>query len=151
MWWYEACNVINLLEKIRQKLSKTWVVRFLQARVTFLFICAVGKQILSILLRMSRQYFQKIVVLEFEQVSCLLKFCFVIATAFTENVQNMKPMQFAQVSYFVNFLRLYTYMPSSCFLFVCFVALRPKLTAKVMAGRSVQLTTLFPGQSWTSR
>ena len=38
-------------------------------------------------------------------------------------------------------------------LFVCFVALRPKSTAMVMAGRSVHLTTLFPGQltstSWT--
>ena len=30
--------------------------------------------------------------------------------------------------------------------FVCFVALRPKSTAMVMAGRSVHLTTLFPGQ-----
>ena len=32
------------------------------------------------------------------------------------------------------------------FLFVCFVALRPKSTAMVIAGRSVHLTTLFPGQ-----
>ena len=31
--------------------------------------------------------------------------------------------------------------------FVCFVALRPKSTAMVMAGRSVDLTTLFPGQA----
>ena len=34
--------------------------------------------------------------------------------------------------------------------FVClfvFVALRPKSTAKVIAGRSVHLTTLFPGQA----
>ena len=31
-------------------------------------------------------------------------------------------------------------------LFVCFVALRPISTAKVMAGRSVNLITLFPGQ-----
>ena len=31
-------------------------------------------------------------------------------------------------------------------LFVCFVALRPKSTAMVMAGRSVHLTTLFPGK-----
>ena len=30
--------------------------------------------------------------------------------------------------------------------FVCFVALRPKSTAIVMAGQSVHLTTLFPGQ-----
>ena len=37
--------------------------------------------------------------------------------------------------------------------FVCllvFVALRPKSTAMVIAGRSVHLTTLFPGQAWTS-
>ena len=33
------------------------------------------------------------------------------------------------------------------FLFLCFVALRPKSTDMVMAGQSVQLTTLFPGQA----
>ena len=32
-------------------------------------------------------------------------------------------------------------------MFVCFVALRPKSTAMVIAGRSVHLTTLFPGQA----
>ena len=32
----------------------------------------------------------------------------------------------------------------------CFVALRPKSSAMVIAGRSVHLTTLFPGQAWTS-
>ena len=32
-------------------------------------------------------------------------------------------------------------------LFVCFGALRPKSTAFVMLGRSVHLTTLFPGQA----
>ena len=31
--------------------------------------------------------------------------------------------------------------------FVCFVALRPKSTAMVIAGRSVHLITLFPGQA----
>ena len=31
--------------------------------------------------------------------------------------------------------------------FVCFVALRPKSTAMVMAGWSFHLTTLFPGQA----
>ena len=36
-----------------------------------------------------------------------------------------------------------------CALFV-FVALRPKSTAMVIAGRSVHLTTLFLGQAWTS-
>ena len=33
------------------------------------------------------------------------------------------------------------------FNFFCFVALRPKSTAMVIAGRSVHLTTLFPGQA----
>ena len=33
---------------------------------------------------------------------------------------------------------------------VGFVALRPKSTAMVIAGRSVHLNTLFPGQAWTS-
>ena len=32
-------------------------------------------------------------------------------------------------------------------LFVCLVAIRPKSTDMVMAGRSVHLTTLFPGQA----
>ena len=32
-------------------------------------------------------------------------------------------------------------------LFVCFVALHPKSTAMVIAGRSVHLTTLIPGQA----
>ena len=31
--------------------------------------------------------------------------------------------------------------------FVCFVALRPKSTAMVIAAQSVHLTTLFPGQA----
>ena len=33
-----------------------------------------------------------------------------------------------------------------CALFVCFVRLGPKSTAMVIVGRSVDLTTLFPGQ-----
>ena len=33
------------------------------------------------------------------------------------------------------------------FCLFCFVALRPKSTAMVMGGRSVHLTTLFPGQA----
>ena len=37
-------------------------------------------------------------------------------------------------------------IPIKC-LCVCFVALRTKSTAKVMAGRSVHLTKLFPGQA----
>ena len=39
------------------------------------------------------------------------------------------------------------YATWSCF--VCFVALPPKSTAMVIAGRSVHLTTLFPGQAGT--
>ena len=35
----------------------------------------------------------------------------------------------------------------SLFVFVCFVALRPKSTAMVMAGQSVHLTALFSGQA----
>ena len=35
-------------------------------------------------------------------------------------------------------------------LFFVFVALRPMSTAMVIAGRSVHLTTLFPGQAWAS-
>ena len=36
---------------------------------------------------------------------------------------------------------------SDLFLFFVFVALRPKSTAMVIAGRSVHLSTLFPGQA----
>ena len=37
--------------------------------------------------------------------------------------------------------------PKMSSLLVCFVALRPKSTAMVMAGRSSKLTSLFPGQA----
>ena len=40
----------------------------------------------------------------------------------------------------------FTYCPAKLS-FVCFVALHPKSTAMVIAGRSVHLTTLFPGQA----
>ena len=46
-------------------------------------------------------------------------------------------------------LRLSKMKNSCACLFVCFVALRPKSTAMVMAGRTVHLTTLLPGQAWT--
>ena len=42
---------------------------------------------------------------------------------------------------------LYVHEEKMVILFVCFVALRPKSTAMVIAGRSVHLTTLFPGQA----
>ena len=38
------------------------------------------------------------------------------------------------------------YLIQLWFCFVCFVALRPKSTAMVIAGRSVHLTTLFLGR-----
>ena len=37
--------------------------------------------------------------------------------------------------------------PFGILVYVCFLALRPKSTALVIAGRSVHLTTLFPGQA----
>ena len=40
-----------------------------------------------------------------------------------------------------------TSFPPSVGWLVGFVALRPKSTAMVIAGRSVHLTTLFPGQA----
>ena len=39
------------------------------------------------------------------------------------------------------------YAGQTCWLVVGFVALRPKSTAMVIVGRSVHLTTLFPGQA----
>ena len=44
---------------------------------------------------------------------------------------------------------LNTYLLLSCILcwLVGFIALRPKSTAMVIAGRSFHLTTLFPGQA----
>ena len=47
----------------------------------------------------------------------------------------------------VSHLQIYLPMYQRMVLFVCFVALRPKSTALVMAGRPVHLTTLFPGQA----
>ena len=41
----------------------------------------------------------------------------------------------------------FIYIALVCKVLVGFVALRPKSTAMVIAGRSVHLTTLFPGQA----
>ena len=46
-------------------------------------------------------------------------------------------------------MKRYYYYVVCLFLFV-FAALHPKSTAMVIAGRSVHLTTLFPGQAGTS-
>ena len=42
---------------------------------------------------------------------------------------------------------IYSFLGEVGGVFVWFVALRPKSTAMVIAGRSVHLTTLFPGQA----
>ena len=47
---------------------------------------------------------------------------------------------------FIIFFHFINYHYTFC-LFVYSVALRPKSTAMVIAGRSVRLTTLFPGQA----
>ena len=52
----------------------------------------------------------------------------------------------------MNFLSVFTHARGRCFVtseywLVGFVALRPKSTAMVIAGRSVHLTTLFPRQA----
>ena len=58
------------------------------------------------------------------------------------------PDRIAKESYsFVIFQRWLGHSP----LFVCFVALCTKSTAMVMAGRLVDLTTIFPGQAWECR
>ena len=49
---------------------------------------------------------------------------------------------------FVNHTAAIIYRCNDCL--ICFVALRSKSTAMVIAGRSVHLTTLFPGQASTS-
>ena len=47
----------------------------------------------------------------------------------------------------VTLCRQGSYVLLLLFCFVCFVALHLKSTAMVIAGRSVHLTTLFPGQA----
>ena len=57
---------------------------------------------------------------------------------------------FKSILFSPEFIYIYInlYMLGNGFLHVCFfVALCPKSTAMVIAGRSVHLTTLFPGQA----
>ena len=46
-----------------------------------------------------------------------------------------------------NFILKYLRLSSRLETFVCLFALRPMSTAMVIVGRSVHLTTLFPGQA----
>ena len=57
------------------------------------------------------------------------------------------PNQFYFLENYKNNNREKNASPVLLCLFVCFVALNPKSTAMVIAGRSVHLTTLFPGQA----
>ena len=59
-------------------------------------------------------------------------------------------MQIPRVHRFLSILDFFLFKIGSMALSVClfvFGALRPKSTAMVIAGRSVHLTTLFPGQA----
>ena len=73
----------------------------------------------------------------FTSLSIYLSFCFVVFTEFQIINAPIKALWVFHGAFII-------FEP---YLFVCFVALHPKSTAMVMAGRSVHLTTLFPGQA----
>ena len=56
-------------------------------------------------------------------------------------------MSFPVVQNYRTLLHTFGSETQTGWLLVGFVALRPKSTAMVIAGRSVHLTTLFPGQA----
>ena len=55
-------------------------------------------------------------------------------------------LQWEHSAILLTFIKL-PFVIKTCVLFVCLVALSPKSTAMVIAGRSVHLITLFPGQA----
>ena len=61
----------------------------------------------------------------------LAAICVTIATVKVESIPELNTLAIVLINYF----------------FFVFVALRPMSTAMVIAGRSVYLTTLFPGQA----
>ena len=81
-------------------------------------------------------------------------------------VSELSPFIYTKILFLLNTLRTNQFSPNLIYAFILarsslgllhvigwlvgFVALRPKSTAMVIAGRSVHLTTLFPGQAWTS-
>ena len=85
---------------------------------------------------------------------------FVLYTSsyFSYNVHIVRPLPLAyrartkcpvlstHIGFKEGFMAVAQHCPTPVFVFVCFVALRPKSTAMVMEGGSVHLTTLFPGQ-----
>ena len=81
----------------------------------------------------------------------IVRKCIAIRYNFSESLQ-----LYDQLIFLTDLFDLILYVPSTIFqlyrdgCLVGFVALRPKLTAMVIAGRSVHLTTLFPGQACTS-
>ena len=70
---------------------------------------------------------------------------------FGNHIFGMKNLDFAIVLHQYNQPYLTQFHKPHCrgivYALVGFVALRPKSTAMVIAGRSVHLTTLFPGQA----
>ena len=64
------------------------------------------------------------------------------------NINCMKQLIFLGPLYFLCYKMSHNVAPVKANEpFVCFVTLRPKSTAMIIAGRSVQLTTPFPGQA----
>ena len=60
----------------------------------------------------------------------------------------MPPLQYPKSSRILSFqAKAFPKKMSTVTSLVGFVALRPKSTAMVIAGRSIHLTTLFPGQA----
>ena len=81
-----------------------------------------------------------------QKLSCLYSdCCAVLASNKKDFLQTKKSLAF------IEFREAYKCTSAihfgNCKMFVYLVALRPKSTAMVMAGRSVHLTTLFPGQA----
>ena len=64
-----------------------------------------------------------------------------------EDNLKLLPVLNIQMYMFEDNLKLLPGNHTDVYVFVCFVALRPKSTALVIAGRSVHLSTLFPGQA----
>ena len=62
-------------------------------------------------------------------------------------IQSLEILKLAACLQNINNFRFTITFSLALGLFVCFVALRPKSTAMVMAGGSVHLNTLFPEQA----
>ena len=91
-----------------------------------------------------KQCFQRKTMSPYRKLSRLL---FIVSQLYRLKSINYINREYAQTQFWSNF------EITKCFGFVClfvFVALRPMSTAMAIAGRSVHLITLFPGQAWAS-